>query len=80
MLIIITSIILKCYEGGDDYDSRPYMLTIPAGMMRSSFDIAIINDNVVEGNEDFTLVINSFSLPVGSINEAMVTIVDDECK
>ena len=80
MLIVITSIILKCYEGGDDYDSGPYSVTIPAGMTRASFDIAIINDNVVEGNEDFTLVINSSPLPVGNNNEAVVTIVDDECK
>ena len=49
-------------------------------MRRASFDIAIINDNIVEGNENFTLVINSSSLPAGNISEAMVTIVDDECK
>ena len=55
-------------------------MTIPAGMMRASFDIVINNDNIVEGNENFTLVITSSPLPVGSNNEAMVTIVDDECK
>ena len=51
-----------------------------AGMRRVSFDIAIDNDNIVEGNEDFTLVITSSSPPVGNIGETMVTIVDDECK
>ena len=56
-------------------------MTIPAGMKKASFDIAIDSDIVVEGDENFTLVINSSSPPVGSSsNEAVVTIVDDDCK
>ena len=54
-------------------------MTIPAGMTKASFDITINNDNIVEGNEDFTLIIiTSSSLLVGDTNKATVTIVDDE--
>ena len=78
MLIPITSIIWY-HTGGEDYNSGPYDVTIPAGMMKASFDITINNDNIVEGNEDFTLIIiTSSSLLVGDTNKATVTIVDDE--
>ena len=55
-------------------------MTIPAGMTEASFTVPIINDIILEGNENFSLVILSASLPVVTINEAVVTIVDDESK
>ena len=49
-----------------------------------TFDIPIIDDNILEENETFRVTINSDSLPLGltlgSIYETTVTIVDDECK
>ena len=49
-----------------------------------TFDIPIIDDNILEENETFRVTINPDSLPLGltlgSINETTVTIVDDECK
>ena len=47
-------------------------------MTEASFDILITNDIVLEGNENFSLVILSSSLPVIFADEAIVTIVDDE--
>ena len=70
---------LCTYIGGVDYDSGPYNVTIPAGMREASFDISINNDIIVlEGNENFSLVIISSSLPVIFADEAVVTIVDDD--
>ena len=49
-------------------------------MTEASFSVPIINDIVLEGNENFNLVIMSASLPVVTTDEAVVTIVDDESK
>lgn len=67
-----------------DYNPGPYTVTFIAGMTRASFNITINDDNVVEGNESFTLSIDSFS-PIGSATvgspfQATVTIYDDDCE
>ena len=53
-------------------------------MTNVTFDIAINNDDVYEGNENFMLTINLSTLPtgvtVGNPDQATVTIVDDDCK
>ena len=69
---------LHTYIGSVDYDSGPYMVTIPAGMREASFNISITNDIILEGNENFSLVLLSSSLPVVFADEAVVTIVDDD--
>ena len=50
--------------------------------MDATFDVPIINDGILEGNEDFTLVIDQASLPnriiCGIPGLATVTIVDDD--
>ena len=60
------------------------MTTFSAGMTFASFDVTIINDNMPEDNENFSLTINSSSLPTGVILDAVsqttVTIVDDDGK
>ena len=55
-------------------------MTFPAGSTKVSFDIMIINDNLLEDNEEFILSINSTYLSVGAINETTVNIVDDDGK
>ena len=64
-----------------DYHSGPYTVKFPTGVATTTFNISINNDNVLEDNENFTLTINSSSLPgnvtVGNPGEATVTIVDD---
>ena len=67
-----------------DYTSGPYTVIIPAGQTNATFDVPIIDDSILEGNEDFIITINSSSLPsdvnVGTPGEATVNIVDDDCK
>lgn len=50
--------------------------------MNITFDVPIIDDGILEGNEDFTLVIDQASLPNRIIRGipglATVTIVDDD--
>ena len=67
-----------------DYNSGPYPVTFPAGVTSVTFDVPITDDNILEGNENFTLTIDQSSLPTnvnrGDPDEAIVTIVDDDCK
>ena len=53
-------------------------------MTSASFAVAIINDNMLEDNENFSLTIINSSLPTGVILDAVsqttVTIVDDDGK
>ena len=49
-------------------------------MLQASFDIALLDDDILEGDEDFTLVITSSFPPAGTTSQATVTIVDDEGK
>ena len=66
-----------------DYTSGPYTVTIPAGQTTATFNIPIINDDILEIDENLMLTINS-SLPDGvtrgTPSEATVTIVDDDRK
>ena len=70
--------------GGIDYSSGPYTITFPAGERRARFKVSLTDDNILEGNENFVLTINSSSLlsriTPGNLSQATVTIVDNECK
>ena len=60
------------------------MVTFPAGMTNASFDIRIIDNDELENNETFYLIIElSSPLPINSItnlSRTIVTILDDDCK
>ena len=47
-------------------------------------NIPIINDNIVESSEKFTLTFNQSSFPdgifTGDVNQTTVTIANDDCK
>ena len=64
-----------------DYTSGPYTVTFPAGQTTASFNVLITADNVFEGNENFTLTIDSSSLPtgltVGDPGQATVIITEE---
>ena len=66
---------------GVDYNSGPYIVAFPAGVTTKIFEVLINDDDIIEGNEDFMLTINSSSLPrnvtVGNPGEATVTIRDN---
>ena len=70
--------------GGEDYEAGPYTVIIPAGMASVFFNVSIINDEIYEGNETFSLVVNVTSLPlnvtVGDPNQATVTVFNDDGK
>ena len=64
----------------NDYSSGPYNVTILPGTTSTFFVVPIFHDNLVEGDEEFTLTINTLLLPsnvtVGHPAEAIVTILD----
>ena len=70
--------------GNDDYDPGPYTVTIPAGTTMVPFDIPIADDNILEGNENFDIIIVPGSLPgdvsVGNPGRATVNIIDNDRK
>ena len=52
------------YLGGNvDYESGPFIVMIPAGETRVSFSITIVSDSLFEQNEQFSVTIDSPSLP-----------------
>ena len=67
-----------------DYSAGPYTVIFPAGRTRSSFNVTIHDDDIVEGNENFTLSINTSSLPsnvaVGDAYQTTVIISDNDCE
>ena len=69
---------------GVDYASGPYPVSFPAGQITAMLSIPIINDSKLEGNEDFVVSINTFSLPnrvfTTTPDESTVIIVDDDGK
>ena len=67
-----------------DYTSGTYSVTFFAGNTVGALSIPIIDDNIFEENENFSLTINPSSLPngvmVGYPGLATVTIVDYDGK
>ena len=71
--------------GDEDYLSETFNISFIKGTTSASFDIVIIDDNILERNDEvFTLAIIPESLPNGVYhvdNQTVpVSIVDDECK
>ena len=77
-------ILLSKSTGGVDYHLGSYHITFPSGSTLAVFNISIINDNIVEKKENFTLSINESSLPfgvmIGKHNQAKVIIKDNDSK
>ena len=70
--------------GGVDYDSGPYTVRFTAGVIRTTFNVPINDDNILEDDEMFNLDVDSSTLPtgftVGAISNSSVTIEKDDCK
>ena len=70
------------FTGGEDYTTGLYSVTFTAGGTIALPTIPINDDKTFEGNENFTLIIDSSSLPsdVTIINpsQTTVTIIEDE--
>ena len=55
------------FTGNKDYHPGPYNVTFPAGETRVSFNVSIVDDDLVEKNESFNLYINGRTLPTGGM-------------
>jgi len=66
----------------DDYYGGRTTVSVPAGVLSRSFLIGITNDNIVECNETFRLIIENVStscqVTIGNINTSEVTIIDND--
>ena len=67
-----------------DYITGPYTATFPAGSTRAVIDVSLIDDDLLEGAENFALFIDLSSLPsnvsTGVYDHILVTINDNDCK
>ena len=72
---------INIVTGNTDYDRRPFSLTFSASVNSIPVVVGLINDNMFEGNENFTLTIDSSKLPnfvmVDQPSEVVVVISDD---
>ena len=68
----------------DDFTpSTPFTITFAVGAPASScVDVAIVDDNVLEGNHDFSVDIDDVgtSAMIGTLDTTVITITDDESK
>ena len=75
---------MYCGSVDTDYNAGPYTAVFTAGETRTSFSVTIHSDDLVEGNENFTLSINASLLPSNVIvrdpHQTTVTIVDNDCE
>ena len=65
----------------EDYIGYTTKITIPAGVTSHQHTISIIDDNAVECDETFSVTISSVTtcgVTIGSVNNAKVTITDDD--
>ena len=75
--------LIKNYTGlGKNSTFRQYNVTLSAGTTHTSFSVPIIDDDLLEYNEEFDLIINQssllFNINVGNIYQTTVMIVDDD--
>ena len=72
------------FVGGSDYTPGLYPVTFSAGETSASFKISITDDDIVERDELFNLIIDTNSLPndvtVGNPGNSTVTILNDDCE
>ena len=67
--------------GGVDYNSGPYSVTFPAGVTNVSFNVLIYNDDVLEVNEEFNLIIrHSSNIATHNPHRITVIILNDDSK
>lgn len=77
ILILRTS---HCIDG-EDYNGTEITVTIPARAWSQAFTISILDDEIKEGDESFTVEIVSVSacgVSLDSILNSEVTIIDNE--
>ena len=82
MQLCISNIL--CNVTDFDYTTGPYSITFCAGSTRALVIVPLVDDDLLEGAEDFTLSIDLSSLPscitTGVHDKTLVTINDNDCK
>ena len=72
---------INIVTGNMDYQLRPFSLTFTASVNAIPVTVVLIDDNIFEGNETFTLTIDPSSLPnnvmVTQPSEVVVVILDN---
>ena len=76
----ITILCGYCNFVGADYNSKNYTVEIPASRRSVvSVNVSVIDDNVFEGNENFTLTLTvPTGILVGEPGQIIVVIIDDD--
>ena len=69
---------------GSDFVFVPQNVSFPAEVTMVTFNVTIIEDNILEHNESFSLGIDPLTVPnrvtVGSSGDTTVTILNDDSK
>ena len=72
----------NCLEGNDYNSQRTATVAVPANVVSTSFNIDIVDDNIAECDETFTLTLSVPSSPCGlvsgSVDTSVVMIRDDD--
>ena len=73
-------IIMEYVGGGVDYNSGPYTVQFDVGLLSTTLNISINDDDIFEDNEMFSIGIDSSSLPnrvtIGNHSRSTVTIIE----
>ena len=72
-----------CLTGGVDFGTTTLTATFDSGMTMSSVSVPVIDDDIVEGNETFVVMLSLNSkkgIKIDGKNNAMVTIMDSTGK
>ena len=74
-------IIYNKFIAGDDFNTTPFTAIIPAGATNTTVTVTVTDDNIVEGDEVFSmsLTVPSYLGPgivAGLVTNATVTIID----
>ena len=73
---------MLCLDG-EDYTGDVRMISVPAGELTQEFTMTIVDDNITECNETFTVTISSVTtcgVTIGSDSSTVVRITDDDSK
>ena len=72
------------FTEGLDFNFGPRNILFPAGVTRITFNVTIVEDNMLEHDESFSVSVDPLILPnrvtIGSSGHTVVTIIDDESK
>ena len=72
------------YIGGSDFIFVPHYILFPAGVERVTFNVTIIEDNILEHNESFSVGVDRLTPPskitIGSSSHTTITILNDDSK